>query len=241
VISTATSRTGEAAPLGGRPLVLAAPGHLFTDAPVPPRPPVYVAAEFEHVLDPTVERALLEAGGLNPFGQPNYRCVWGYQRGDWIGGQRYLKYIDRARHCERWHLEKWVPAESFGTPESWYSAGMVDVDGAKVNVLGAYPADGDYVRVIVFENYFTGEFVAPTADMVVEAIIRNRQHAEQSKLQIRQKIQADLAARKKAADERMDAEIGEREAAFPFRTWIATSGPTTPEYRRRDVWEPPRH
>lgn len=204
-------------------------------------PPFYVGAEFEHGLDPLVQKTLVEFGGLNPYGQPYYRIVWGWQRGQWLGGEYRPKYTDRARHRERWHLEKWCPAESFGTPEQWYQSAMMDVGGTVVNVLGPYPVDGDYVRVIVFENYYTGEFVRPDPDMVAEAIVRNRQHAEQSRAQIRKNIAADIEERRREADARMNEEIEKREAAFAFKTWMPASGPMTPEYRRRDTWEPPRH
>lgn len=222
-------------------MVLSMPGRPFGGAPVSPPPDVVVRHEFDHPLDPNVERVLTEFGGLNQFGQPFYRVVWGYQRVFWIGNQCYFRYNDRPRHKERWHLEKWVPAESFGTPEQWYASAMVDVGGAMVNVLGPYPAEGDYVRVVVFENYHTGEFVKPEPDMVMEAIVRNRQHAERTKLQIRKQIQDEMAAQKKIVSDRQDAEIGEREAPFALKSWIPVGGPATPKHRRRDVWEPPRH
>ena len=237
----AASQVREAAPLRGRPLVLSTPGRPLWGAPALPREDVIVRTEFDHLLDPEVERALRDFGGMNPFGQPYYRIVWGYQRGFWIGNQHFLKYTDRPRHKERWHLEKWVPAESFGTPRQWYASAMVDVAGQLVNVLGPYPAEGDYVRVVVFENYHTGEFVSPSPDMVIEAIVRNRQHAEQTKLQIRDKIKAEMEAKEKIASDRQDEEIDKREAAFAFRSWIPVGGPATPKHRRRDVWEPPHH
>ncbi len=231
-------RVGEAAPLGGRPLVFSMPG---LRAPASPINDIVVREEFDHVLDPEVQRVLVDFGGLNQFGGQNYRIVWGYRRGFWLGNQYYLQYTDRPRHKERWHLEKWCAPEHFGTPEQWYASAMMDVGGMLMNVLGPYPAEGDYIRVIVFENYHTGEFVKPEPDMVMEAIIRNRQHAEQSKLQIRDRIREEMAAKRKLTEDRKDEEIDKREAAFGLRSWIPVGGPTTPKHRRRDVWEPPVH
>ena len=223
----------------GRSLSLVLPGALSAaPPPPPPRAPCFVYEQREWSLPESVRQALADFGGLNPYGGPNYRVVWGWRRGDWFGGAWRLKYIDRERHKERWHLEKWVPAESFGTPEQWYSSAVMDVAGKTVNVLGPYPAEGDYVRVVVFENYHTGEYVEPDADMVREAITRNRQHAEQSKLQIRKKIEAEQERKKKAAQEKMDEAIDANEAAFPFKVWMPTSGPMSPEHRRRDTWQP---
>lgn len=237
----AAPQAGEAVSRGDRPRVLAFPGRSFGGARVSIPDPVFVEEEYEGSLGPDVEKMLVDFGGLNPYGQPYYRIVWGYQRGHWIAGEYHLKYTDRMRHRERWHLEKWVPAESFGTPEQWYAAAIVDFSGAPVNVLGPYPSRGDYVRVIVFENYYTGEYVRPEAEMVREAIIRNRQHAEQDKATIRKRIEAEMAEKRKASEQRMDAEMEEREAAFALKTWMPVSGPMTPESRRRDTWEPPRH
>lgn len=235
------TRVGEAAPSGSRPIVLAMPGRSFGGARLSIQDSVSVGESFSGDLDDAVHAAATEFGGRNPFGQPNYRLVWGHQRGHWIGDSYHLKYVDRHRHRERWHLEKWVPAESFGTPEQWYSSAMVDFGGRLVNVLGPYPTQGDYVRVVVFENYFTGEYVRPIESLVVEAIVRNRQHAEQSALEIRKKIQDDLDAKRRAADAQMDEVMGSREAAFPFKNWMPMSGPMTPEARRRDRWDPTSH
>jgi hypothetical protein len=77
-----------------------------------------------------VARELALAGGFNPYGEPNYRAVWGWSRLDWIGGKwedrdaagnllrevvelrREPKYVPH----DRWHIERWVPAESYGSP-----------------------------------------------------------------------------------------------------------------------------
>lgn len=237
---TAAPLAGEAAARSGRVLTLVMPGAPSAPRVSPPRPPCFVYEQREAVLPESVEQALVDFGGLNIYGMPNYRIVWGWTRGDWFGGQWRPKYIDRERHKERWHLEKWVSPESFGSPEQWYAAAVMDVNGAAVNVLGEFPSHGDYVRVVVFENYHTGEYVEPDADMVREAITRNRQHAERTKREIREKIKAEMEAKKKAVSDKQDAILGDAEAAFAFKTWMPVSGPMTPEYRRRDKWEPPR-
>jgi hypothetical protein len=227
---------------GGHVLTLLVPGALATAPRVSPSPrrPVFVNEQREGFLPESVEHALVDFGGLNIYGQPNYRIVWGWQRGDWFGGEWRLKYQDRDRHKERWHLEKWVPAESFGSPEKWYQSAIMDVGGEPMNVLGEFPGNGDYVRVVVFENYHTGEYVEPDADMVREAITRNRQYAERSRQQIHDKIQAEMDRKKKAVSDKQDDILGDAEAAFAFKTWMPVSGPMTPEHRRRDTWEPPR-
>src|ERR1019366_7496654 len=40
-----------------------------------------------HDTPAEVARELALAGGLNRFGEPNYRAVWGWSRLDWIAGK----------------------------------------------------------------------------------------------------------------------------------------------------------
>ena len=97
-----------------------------------------------------------ELGGLNPFGGPNFRVVWGGTRTHKVGGffktviegkafdipevRELLKY-----HPERWHLEKWCSPEIYGSQEAWYRDTWDEL--AKVHTCGDYPATGDYEHV----------------------------------------------------------------------------------------------
>src|SRR5256885_3947026 len=76
-----------------------------------------------HDTPEAVAQSLAGAGGLNRFGEPNYRAVWGWNRLAWIGG----KIEDRDAHRallrervelreepkypagDRRHIEKWPP------------------------------------------------------------------------------------------------------------------------------------
>jgi len=85
-----------------------------------------------------VARELALAGGGNRFGEPNYRAVWGWSRLDWIGGKwedrddggKLLREVMEVRlepkyaPHNRWHIERWVPAESYGSPEQWRAETM---------------------------------------------------------------------------------------------------------------------
>src|SRR5205807_600843 len=83
----------------------------------------------------SVRRRLRLAGGINRYGEPNYRVVWGWSRLTWIGG----KWEDRDEHGRlrretvqlrqvpkyiphnRWHIERWCPPELYGSPADWYA------------------------------------------------------------------------------------------------------------------------
>ena len=129
-----------------------------------------------HTAAPEIAQALELAGGRNLFGEANYRAVWGWARLDWIGGKwedrdpvsgalvrevvelrREPKY---APH-DRWHIERWMPAESYGSPDEWRARTMEIVNGRNVLALGPYPARGDYEHCFTLEGP-KGEFVQLT-------------------------------------------------------------------------------
>jgi hypothetical protein len=110
-------------------------------------------------------------GGENRYGEPRYRVVWGPDRweqagGEWLEWDESLgvndrNYVNRKGEAlnkplrivedlrwirkypveNKWVLEKWLPAESFGDPDTWYRA--VSPSG-KYPSLGKYPTFGDY-------------------------------------------------------------------------------------------------
>ncbi len=87
-----------------------------------------------HDTPPEVSEVLRVAGGVNQFGEAIFRACWGWSRLDWIGGT----WEDRDEHgvllrevtefrrepkyfpANRWHIERWMPPETYGTPKMWY-------------------------------------------------------------------------------------------------------------------------
>src|SRR5437016_4431082 len=107
-------------------------------------------------------------GGLNRFGGPNFRIVWGGSRTHKVGGifktviegkvfdvpevRELLKY-----HPDRWHLERWIGPEKYGSEEEWYRTTravreFVNDRGELcfedivpvIHTCGPYPSSGDY-------------------------------------------------------------------------------------------------
>jgi len=135
---------------------------------------IYVLRETREAPE-EVARALALAGGYNRFGEPNYRAVWGWSRLDWIGGKwedrdasgalvrevvelrREPKY---APH-NRWHIERWMPPESYGSSEEWRAQTLEIQNGRNVPALGPYPSRGDYEHCFTLEGP-RGEFVQLT-------------------------------------------------------------------------------
>jgi hypothetical protein len=122
-----------------------------------------------------VARELLLAGGCNRFGEANFRAVWGWSRLDWIGGKwedrdasgalvrevielrREPKYMPH----DRWHIERWMPPESYGSPDAWHEETLEIADGRNIAALGPYPSRGDYEHCFTLQGP-RGEFVQLT-------------------------------------------------------------------------------
>jgi hypothetical protein len=94
--------------------------------------------------------------------------VWKYRLG--VGMSYAPKYSPRNR--ERFHVEKWLPAEFYGTPESW-RRDTVRMDGSvEVETLGPFPSRGDYETLFTFETP-EGKYLEPTVDALITVIKRN--------------------------------------------------------------------
>ncbi len=162
-----------------------------------------------------VARELLLAGGRNRFGEANYRAVCGGSRLDWIGGKwedrdpvdgRLVREVVELRRepkyvpHDRWHIERWMPPESYGSPEMWRAETLEFANGRGVAALGPYPARGDYEHCFTVEGP-RGEFVQLTpavARYIARAI-------EQGRV-------AGRAKRREAVEERVRREEREYDA-----------------------------
>ena len=128
-----------------------------------------------HDTPEAVVTRLARAGGINRFGEPNHRAVWGWNRLAWIGG----KFVDRNPSGEllrevvelrlepkypavnRWHIERWLPPEAYGSPRQWYSQTIERENGVSIPALGPYPSRGDYEHCFTLEGP-EGEFIQLT-------------------------------------------------------------------------------
>ena len=139
-----------------------------------------------HEAPASIRERVARAGGTNRYGEPNFRVVWGGSRLTWIGG----RWTDRDAHgnpireivelrrvpkylpLDRWHIERWTPPETYGSPDFWYAQTVETEDGIRVPALGPYPARGEYEHCFTLESA-SGDFVplSPAAcDWIVRAI-----------------------------------------------------------------------
>jgi hypothetical protein len=71
---------------------------------------------------------------------------------------------------DRWHIERWLPPESYGSPRDWYARTIERADGLSTPALGPYPERGEYEHCFTLQGPH-GEFVQLTST-VAEYIAR---------------------------------------------------------------------
>jgi hypothetical protein len=158
-----------------------------------------------HQPPSSVARRLHIAGGSNRFGEPNYRAVWGWSRLGWVGGKwedrneagEVVREVAELRHVpkytphDRWHIERWLPPEAYGSPREWYGQTMEIAGGRSIPALGPYPDRGEYEHCFTLENQ-QGGFVqlTPTVAEYIARAIETGRHADAADrrraLQVRQ-------------------------------------------------------
>ena len=145
-----------------------------------------------HQAPASVARRLAVAGGCNRFGQPNYRAVWGWSRLGWVGGKWEdrnaagellrevveLRYVPKYAPHDRWHIERWVPPEAYGSPREWYAQTAEQAGGRSTPALGPYPHRGEYEHCFTLQGP-CGDFVqlTPTAAEYIARAIETGRHA----------------------------------------------------------------
>ena len=61
----------------------------------------------------------------------------------------------------RWHIERWLPPENYGSPDQWHAETMEIENGRSIPALGPYPSRGEYEHCFTLEGP-RGEFVQLT-------------------------------------------------------------------------------
>lgn len=201
----------------GKLLVLRSDGIYTADGVTKYRPSaprarrVEIIRQYDNWQDPHYQRRLNRRLGLNRFGGPLFRVVWGWSRLEFIGGlmDRYNDsgtYLGQQRGVflepkysylgvtalDRWIVEKWIPPEAYGTRESWeYEASEIDGE-FETQALGPYPDRGDYELSFLVQDPKTEEFIQLTEDiitMTVDVALRAMEIDEAKRKEFLQKQQ----------------------------------------------------
>jgi hypothetical protein len=181
-----------------------------------------------------VQERVRRSGGANRYGEPNFRVVWGGSRLTWIGGRWTdrdangnlvresieLRRVPKYLPMERWHVERWMPAESYGSPKEWYEQTTEIENGIRIAALGPYPARGEYEHCFTLEST-CGEFIPLTSaacDWIVSAIEWSRRQPRQER---RRAILAREARRARDWDRDADGLLDDAGPAFHGAPFVA--------------------
>ena len=97
--------------------------------------------------------------GRNPYGEPLYRVVWGegptneiITGGLWFDTDTVEYRRIKSPNVKKYILQKWLPAEMFGSPQYFYSEASNNIDhGFWSDPI--YPSRGRYEQVYTFQEY----------------------------------------------------------------------------------------
>lgn len=155
------------------------------------------------------QRHVNAIGGLNRFGEPNFRIVWGESeftvvRGRDEHGAEGAHTISTYGNVPAWFIEVWKPPECFGTAEFWYAVGWDwELD---TSTLGEYPWRGLYwpTSFNLFVRRFEGNRMIidamPMTHWIIDLIIPNLLKAQEETYQQKKiAIQNRMVAEKQAA------------------------------------------
>lgn len=150
-----------------------------------------------HLTPDWARERLTRAGGLNRFGEPNFRVVWGSNLCDWIGGKwedrdqagnlvrevRELRWELKYPWLKnRWIVERWLPPEKFGSVDDWFRRTKEWGEEGNLAQLGPYPSRGRFTFLCAIElGPGPGGFLQltpATLDWVMEAYWLSRKRSE---------------------------------------------------------------
>lgn len=186
---------------------------------------------------PTALQArLARAGGVNRYGEANFRVVWGWSRLTWIGGKWTdtdasgnvirrrveMREIPKYYPFDRWHIERWMPAETYGSPEQWYAETIEREDGILIPALGPYPRRGEYEHCFTVEGAY-GEFI-PLSPAICEGIVRAVEFSRACPAQThRAALEKREERREREWDSHADAVLDDAGRAFHGAPFVATA------------------
>lgn len=187
---------------------------------------------------------LIALGGLNRFGEPNWRVVWGQSEIEIVGGtwdvpkpgthfivnpkgelQEMPNTMEVAEMREVlkyegqacWVLERWFPPENYGTEFQWYTENA-DPKGSGLSLLGKYPDEGYYEtcqRLITSEGRAV-ELNDAVLDYYVPMILKTHETTDAERKAARNKLREEEAEKEHARKVQMyvDAAPDSRPKSF---------------------------
>jgi hypothetical protein len=128
---------------------------------------------------PEYQARLTQAGGVNRYGEPLYKLVWGEAHSTRAGGywehEGFTGYKDvYLNDTPCWLLLEWHDPIEYGSPTLWYMDNYDEATG--LQTLGEFPYKGDYKVLFILRDHKldNGELVIdpmPLNGMLIDSII----------------------------------------------------------------------
>lgn len=196
---------------------------------------IEIGRESYETPEAVTERLKL-AGGVNRFGRANYRVVWGWNRLAWIGGKFEERDADGSLVREvvelrlepkyaavnRWHVERWMAPETYGSQRAWYAQTLEVANGRCVAALGPYPERGEYEHCFTLEGP-RGEFVQLTATAVEHVARALEWSRNRPRLMRRDAVSARAEREEQAYDEHAFAVLDDAVPAFHAQSFVCVA------------------
>lgn len=156
---------------------------------------------------PDWAREVLARFGVNPFGEPQFRIVWGPARtyvigGSWPDGSIEYRRMPKYGLDQKWILERWRAAVHYGTPEQWMFDTMTP-EG--MLAIGPFPVYGEYECSEVFSVCAGPAGYVPLepglVEMTARAVLMGQQRSYSD---IRTQNQRDAERKQQAEDRQFD-------------------------------------
>ena len=166
------------------------------------------------------DTSLLLIGGKNPLSEPMLRVSWGWDLRTFRNGDpQALKYP--GPFLERWILEKWLPAEFFGTKRQWEQHRYMKAgDGRHIDLLGEFPRQGSYGMVMPIVDP-DGGFIPLSSDVL---LFIDRMQSEFNSRTLNVYSDAKLYARlqEQMAEEEARLEVNVEAKVKSFEDYVVT-------------------
>ncbi|HKF51029.1 MAG TPA: hypothetical protein VKB26_01850 [Candidatus Acidoferrales bacterium] len=188
-----------------------------------------------HIAPASLQHRIACAGGLNRFGEPNFRVVWGWSRLTWIGGKWTdtdahgnvtreiveLREVPKYLPLDRWHIERWMPPETYSSPRQWYAQTVERENGVSIPALGPYPSRGEYEHCFTLQGP-CGEFIS-LSPAACESIVRAVEFARaRPSAEHRAAVAHRENRRENEWESQADAIVSDASPAFHGAPFIAT-------------------
>ena len=154
--------------------------------------------------EPALYETILRKYGQNLYGENLYRVIWGPARCYLVGGywekENEFAYHRQPKYGrgEKWVLEKWLPATTYGTPEQWDRQTLSPEGFYQV---GPFPTHGEFESVAVFSTGPGPAGYVPlepgTVDLQARLVFMGR---TLSRWDLRYNIRAEQEAKQKFQD-----------------------------------------